>query len=96
VKRPCVYIRASKRNGTLYVGVTGDLMRRVWEHRNAVVDGFTRRYRVHKLVYIERHETMEAAIEREKRLKRRHRAWKFALIERENPEWRDLYDATIV
>jgi putative endonuclease len=91
-KRPYVYILASKRNGTLYVGVTSDLARRAWEHRADAVDGFTRRYGVHKLVFTEFHDTMAAAILREKQMKRWRRAWKLVLIERDNPQWRDLYE----
>jgi putative endonuclease len=83
---------ASQRNGTLYVGVTSDIIRRAWEHRTDVVDGFTRDYGVHRLVFIEFHDTMEQAILREKRIKRWRRAWKLELIERANPQWRDLYD----
>jgi putative endonuclease len=91
-KQPCVYIMASQRNGTLYVGVTSDIVRRAWEHRTDVVDGFTRDYGVHRLVFIEFHDSMEAAIIREKRIKKWRRAWKLELIERTNPQWRDLYD----
>jgi putative endonuclease len=83
---------ASQRNGTLYVGVTSDIVRRAWEHRTDVVDGFTRDYGVHRLVFIEFHDTMEEAITREKRLKKWRRAWKLELIERANPQWHDLYD----
>jgi len=90
-RNPCVYILASKRNGTLYTGVTSDLVRRVWEHRNDLVAGFSQRYRTHLLVWFERHETMESAIARERRLKEWKRAWKLELIEAENPAWRDLY-----
>ena len=90
-KTPCVYILASKRNGTLYTGVTSDLVRRVWEHRNDLVAGFSERYATHLLVWFERHETMESAIVRERRLKEWKRAWKLRLIEAENPAWRDLY-----
>ena len=89
--RPCVYIMASGRNGTLYIGVTNDVVRRVWEHKNNVVDGFTKTYGVHRLVYHELHETMPDAILREKQMKRWNRAWKIALIESSNPEWRDVY-----
>ncbi|WP_303905065.1 GIY-YIG nuclease family protein [Thiohalomonas denitrificans] len=89
--QPAVYILASRRNGTLYVGVTSDLVKRVWEHRNNVSEGFTKKYRVHRLVYFELHEDMVGAIVREKRLKKWNRAWKLALIEKDNPEWRDLY-----
>jgi putative endonuclease len=90
-KQPCVYILASRRNGTLYIGVTSDIARRAWQHRTGAIDGFTRRYGVHALVHVEFHDTMEDAILREKRLKEWHRAWKIALIERDNPDWRDLY-----
>jgi putative endonuclease len=92
MKRPCAYILASRRNGTIYVGVTSDVTRRVWEHRLGAVDSFTREYGVHRLVYAEFHETMEEAISREKRIKKWRRAWKLELIERGNPQWRDLYD----
>ena len=90
-RTPCVYILASKRNGTLYIGVTSDLVRRVWEHRSGLADGFSQRHRTHLLVWFERHETMESAIARERRLKRWRRAWKLRLIEAANPAWRDLY-----
>jgi putative endonuclease len=90
-KLPCVYILASKRNGTLYVGVTSDLMKRVWEHQNEFVEGFTKRHHVHTLVWYERHETMETAIVREKQIKEWKRTWKLNLIEKMNPEWKDLY-----
>jgi putative endonuclease len=90
-KRPCVYILASRRNGTLYVGVTSDLVKRVWEHKNDMVKGFTQRYGVHTLVWYEPHETMISAISREKAIKGWKRRWKLELIERSNPEWRDLY-----
>ena len=91
-KRPCVYILASQRNGTLYVGVTSDLARRAWEHRSEVAESFTRRYGVHRLVFAEFHDTMDGAILREKQLKKWRRAWKLDLIERANPQWRDLYE----
>ena len=90
-KQPAVYILASKRNGTLYIGVTSDLVKRTWEHRNNVVEGFTKRYGVHRLVWYETHDSMEAAIEREKRLKDWKRVWKLELIESNNPDWQDLY-----
>jgi putative endonuclease len=90
-RRFFVYILASKRNGTLYVGVTNDLARRVWEHKQGLVSGFTKDYAVHILVHAEAHDTVEAAIVREKRLKRWHRKWKLELIETANPTWRDLY-----
>jgi putative endonuclease len=89
--QPCVYILASSRNGTLYTGVTSDLVRRVWEHKNETVEGFTKRYGIHTLVWYEQHETMESAIKREKAIKTWKRAWKLELIEKSNPEWRDLY-----
>jgi putative endonuclease len=92
MKQPCVYILASKRNGTLYVGVTSNIARRVWEHRVGELEGFTKHYGVHLLVHAEFHETMTDAIVREKRMKRWRRAWKLELIERGNPAWRDLYD----
>ncbi|MDR3441135.1 GIY-YIG nuclease family protein [Telmatospirillum sp.] len=82
---------ASKRNGTLYIGVTNDVVRRVWEHKSNVVDGFTKKYGVHMLVYYELHETMPDAILREKQMKRWNRAWKIELIQSINPEWRDVY-----
>ena len=91
-KRPCVYILASRRNGTLYVGVSADLIRRVWEHRTGAVSSFTRDYAIHTLVVAEFHETMESAILREKRIKKWRRQWKLELIEQANPQWRDLYD----
>jgi putative endonuclease len=91
-KRPCVYILASRRNGTLYIGVTSDLGRRVWQHRSKPVDGFTRDYHVHRLVFAEFHETMADAILREKRIKKWRRAWKLELIESQNSQWRDLYE----
>jgi putative endonuclease len=90
--QPCVYLLASRRNGTLYVGVTSDLSRRISEHRADTIEGFTKRYRVHGLVYAEFHATMEEAILREKRIKTWRRAWKLLLIEEANPTWRDLYD----
>jgi putative endonuclease len=89
---PCVYLLASGRHGTLYVGVTSDVVRRVWEHRNGMTDGFTRKYGVKRLVYLEVHATMLEAITREKQMKKWERAWKIALIERDNPRWRDLYE----
>mgnify|MGYP001598204962 CR=1 FL=1 len=91
MKQPCVYLLASRRNGTLYVGVTSDLVKRVWEHKENLVDGFTKRYGVHTLVWYELHESMEAAIHREKAIKEWKRRWKLELIEKTNPEWRDLY-----
>jgi putative endonuclease len=82
---------ASRRNGTLYVGATSDLLKRVWQHKNDLVEAFTKRYRVHFLVWYEPHETMESAIRREKAIKEWRRRWKTELIEKGNPQWRDLY-----
>ena len=82
---------ASRKNGTLYVGVTSDILKRIWEHKNNIVEGFTKRYGVHILVWFEMHETMESAITREKAIKEWKRVWKLDLIEQSNPEWRDLY-----
>ena len=87
-----VYILASKRNGTLYTGVTNDLLRRVNEHKSGAVEGFTKKYVVHRLVWYEVADTALAAITREKQLKKWNRAWKVQLIEKTNPEWHDLYD----
>lgn len=89
-RRPCVYILASRRKGTLYIGVTSDLQSRLWQHQSEAVDGFTKKYRTHMLVYVEYHATMPVAIEREKRLKKWNRAWKLRLIEGVNPDWEDL------
>jgi putative endonuclease len=91
MKQPAVYILASRRNGTLYVGVTSDLVRRVYEHRSDAVDGFTKRYGVHLLVWYELHEDMLSAIAREKAIKEWKRQWKLELIERFNRDWNDLY-----
>jgi len=95
MKRPCVYMVASKRYGTLYIGVTSDLIKRVWEHKSDAVAGFTKQYGVHMLVWFELHETMESAICREKALKAWKRDWKLRLIEATNTEWRDLYPDVI-
>ena len=86
---------ASKRNGTLYIGVTSDLVKRIWEHKNNMVEGFAKRYGVHQLVWFEVHEGMESAIEREKRLKEWKRKWKLELIESTNPSWQDLYHTIV-
>jgi putative endonuclease len=91
-KSPAVYIMASRRNGTLYIGVTSDLAQRVSLHRQDLIEGFTKKYRVHRLVYYEMHPTMDAAILREKQLKEWRRLWKIRLIESMNPEWVDLFD----
>ena len=94
-RQPAVYILANKRNGTLYVGVTSDLIKRIWQHKNNVVKGFTERYSIHQLVWYELHETMESAIGKEKMLKNWKRVWKLELIERSNPNWQDLYGTII-
>ena len=94
-KQPAVYILASKQNGTLYIGVTSDLAARVWTHKNEVIEGFTKKYRVHRLVYYEMHSDMNSAIAREKQLKKWNRAWKLELIEAKNPEWNDLWNEIV-
>jgi putative endonuclease len=91
-KQPCVYILASQQNGTLYIGVTSDVVRRGWEHRNNQVVGFTKTYHVHRLVYYEMHDDIISAITREKQLKKWNRVWKIRLIEQMNPAWRDLWE----
>ena len=93
--KPAVYILATKRKGTLYIGVTSDLTKRIWKHKNNLVEGFTKKYHVHQLVWHELHESMESAIVREKRLKDWKRAWKLELIESKNPDWLDLYDTIV-
>ncbi len=104
-KEPCVYLLTNKRpvviagmghrNGTLYVGVTSNLLKRVWEHKEKVVKSFTQKYGVDKLVWYERHETMESAIQREKSMKFWKRDWKLKTIEEMNPDWRDLYEELV-
>jgi putative endonuclease len=91
-RQAAVYIMASRPNGTLYIGVTSDLQKRIWEHKGDSVDGFTKRYGVHRLVYFELHHDMLLAIAREKQLKKWNRAWKLELIEAQNPDWKDLSD----
>ncbi len=86
-----IYILTNKSNNVLYIGVTSDLKKRIWEHKNKVVDGFTKKYNIDKLVYFEAGENIESAIEREKQLKNWHREWKFNLIKAQNPEFKDLY-----
>jgi len=93
MKQPVVYMLASQRNGTLYIGVTSNLVQRIWQHKNDVFEGFTKEYGVHMLVWFELHDDMENAIIREKRLKKWNREWKLRLIEEKNPEWKDLYDS---
>jgi len=90
-KTPSVYILASKRHGTLYVGVTSDLIKRIWEHKQDFVEGFTKKYVVHDLVYFEQLDDMTTAIQREKQIKKWNRAWKIELIEQHNPDWKDLW-----
>jgi putative endonuclease len=92
MKNYFVYILSSKRNGTLYIGVTSNLPRRVWEHKNDLVEGFTKKYKVHSLVYFEQTDDIKGAIQREKQLKKWKRKWKLELIEKDNPGWIDLYD----
>jgi putative endonuclease len=87
-----VYILASKPHGTLYTGITSDLLGRVWQHKHDAVEGFTKKYRVHQLVWYEHGDSIEHAIQREKQLKKWNRAWKLELIEKFNPMWDDLYD----
>ncbi|WP_438863396.1 GIY-YIG nuclease family protein [Neptunicella sp.] len=91
MKQPAVYILASQRHGTLYAGVTSDLIKRVWQHKNNQVEGFTQRYAIYHLVYFEIHEDMTQAIVREKQIKKWKRSWKIRLIEEKNPLWQDLY-----
>ena len=95
MKSPAIYILSSKPNGTLYVGVTSGLVKRVWEHKNNLVKGFTQKHKVHDLVYFEMFDDMTNAIEREKQLKKWNREWKVNLIEKENPGWLDLYSNII-
>lgn len=95
-RRYYVYILASRRNGTLYTGVTDNLARRIYEHRNNLIEGFTKRYGVHMLVWFETFEDINVAIQREKRLKKWRRAWKLQLIEHDNREWHDLYETVVV
>ena len=90
-RQPCVYMLASKRNGTLYTGVTSNLLKRVWEHKNNLIESFTSKYDVHTLVWYELHDTMESAIQREKAIKNWQRVWKLKVIEKMNSNWNDLY-----
>lgn len=91
-KQPAVYILASHRNGTLYIGVTSNLIQRVWQHKIDLFEGFTKKYQVHILVYYELHNDMLSAITREKQLKKWNRNWKLMMIEKDNPTWRDLWE----
>ena len=95
MKQYFVYILASKKNGVLYIGVTGDLIKRMWQHKNGLAEGFTKKYFVHKLVYFENTTNVMSAIKREKQLKKWNRDWKIQLIEKENPGWEDLYNKRI-
>ncbi|MBI4699000.1 MAG: GIY-YIG nuclease family protein [Nitrospirae bacterium] len=87
-----VYMLSSKRNGTLYTGVTSDIIKRVYEHKNGLIEGFTLKYNIHNLVWYEMHESVESAIQREKQIKKWKREWKLNLIEKENPDWMDMYE----
>ena len=90
--QPCVYMVASRKHGTLYTGVTSNLARRIWEHRNGIYEGFSKQYGATRLVWYESHATKEAAIPREKQMKKWNRSWKVQLIEQGNPAWNDLYE----
>jgi len=94
-KQPCTYILTSAKNGTLYIGVTSNLVQRIWQHKNNEIKGFTEKYHVHMLVYYEQHATMESAIIREKQMKKWNRDWKINLIEKENPNWNDLWETIL-
>ncbi len=94
-KAPCIYILANKAHGVLYIGVTSNLIQRIWQHKNHQVDGFSQKYNTHKLVYFEQCSEMNSAIAREKQLKKWNRAWKIQLIEKANPQWQDLYSTLI-
>ncbi len=95
MKNPAVYIITNKRNGTLYIGATNDLVRRIFEHKNELIEGFSKQYHLHQLVYYEQHSTMESAFSREKQMKEWKRAWKIRMIEEKNPYWNDLYGSII-
>ena len=92
MKQFYVYVLSNKRNGTLYTGVTSDLLKRVYEHKNDLVDGFTKKYGIHNLVWYEKHESAESAITREKQIKKWNRSWKLNLIDSFNPLWTDLFE----
>ncbi len=96
IKNPAIYILASQRDGTLYIGVTSDLVKRICEHKQDFAESFTKEHHVHILVYYEFHDDMEAAIRREKQLKKWNRSWKMRLIEEKNPEWNDLYEEVVL
>ncbi|MEK7611020.1 MAG: GIY-YIG nuclease family protein [Patescibacteria group bacterium] len=95
MKQYFVYILASRKNGTLYVGVTSNLIKRIWEHKRDLVEGFTKKYNIHSLVYYEMYDDPNSAIAREKQLKKWERKWKLELVEKDNPQWRDLYEGLI-
>ena len=95
MKQCYVYILASKRNGTLYIGVTRDLAKRVYEHKQNLIEGFTKEHNIHELVYYEHHNEVEEAILREKQMKKWNRKWKIRLIEEKNPDWKDLYNEIV-
>ncbi|TDR20457.1 putative endonuclease [Marinicella litoralis] len=95
MKNPAVYILTNQRNGTLYIGVTSDLIQRIYQHKSNAVEGFSKKYQTHMLVYFEQHPTMESALLREKQMKEWKRAWKINLIEKLNPFWKDLYQDII-
>jgi putative endonuclease len=95
MKQYYVYILASKKNGTLYIGVTSDLVKRIYEHKQNLIDGFSKEYNVHSLVYYELHQEVEEAILREKQMKKWNRKWKMRLIEEKNHEWKDLYNEVV-
>ena len=90
-----IYIMANKKHGTIYTGVTNDLIARVWQHKNNIREGFTSKYDLHRLVYFEPHGNTTSVISREKQIKKWHRKWKIQLIEKQNPEWRDLYEEIV-
>lgn len=92
MKNPCVYILVSRKGGALYIGVTSDLVARIWQHRNEVIEGHSKKYNTKQLVYYEQFVTMDEAILREKRMKKWNRQWKINLIEADNPDWMDLWD----
>ncbi|TDR20458.1 putative endonuclease [Marinicella litoralis] len=95
MKNPAVYVLTNQRNGTLYIGVTSDLIQRIYQHKSNAVEGFSKKYQTHMLVYFEQHLTMESALLREKQMKEWKRAWKINLIEKLNPFWKDLYQDII-
>ncbi len=95
MKQPAVYILSNHKHGTLYIGVTSNLVQRIWQHKGDLIEGFSRKYALHTLVHFEMCQTMDAAIQREKQLKTWNRAWKIKLIETSNPNWNDLYPSIL-